>query len=153
MNNCFDYIRFILFLIAIQILKIFPVLWRCHIGGCAMRLASPWLFEQRKRADSNLRLIYPEMRARKRKAIQRKMFYNIGYVLIAFIYGKSYKKKLEYFHVAGPGLNVLRQCKKQNKAAIILSAHLGHWETFRYILATEGMSTGGDLSPVSQSLY
>lgn len=138
---------------SLGIAGLFPLRWRTRFVGAitmgAVSIAPPL----RRRAMENLALIYPEMSARQRRSMTRKIARNIGATLTEILFNEDFAPIARNYPIKGPGLAALTEARAQGKGAIILSGHFGQWEVIRHALMARGLETGAIYRPNNNPYY
>ena len=122
------------------------------IGGIAGTLV-PLAAGPRRRMQKNLDLVYPDMDQTEKKRIMRAVAANAARSLSELLMNAQYSKRHDLFQISGPGLDVLKKAKAEDKGALIISAHFGQWEAIRHVLMAQGLETGAIYRENSNPYY
>ncbi len=144
-----DFIGYLPLWLFLQIIKILPVEARClFVGWLAGALCG--LFKKRTaQTDKNLRLIFPDMTAEERRVLRHKIACQTGRVGCAMVNARGCNRLHHRLHATGDGLVVLRQEQAKGKGALLLSAHIGQWDSPRIYLRSQGMEVGALVRPMA----
>mgnify|MGYP006238559711 FL=1 len=87
------------FYLLITFLKLMPFEKRVYWGGQLCKIVLPWIRKFRKRVDTNLRFVYPNMSYQKRKEFIKENSKMIGESFIELMFNKEFqnlKNKITY---------------------------------------------------------
>ena len=104
--------------------------------GCRLALLLPAL---RKRAEDNLKLIYPNMQSDERRTIIREAARCFIHLAVEYAHLGRFIKQVEIRH---RGIEHLSKAHEAGKGAIIVTAHYGNWEAIRIAAKREGFEVG-----------
>lgn len=104
--------------------------------GSWLVLAIPAL---RKRAEDNLRLVYPDLSQHKRTALLRDATRNFIYLAVEYAHLDRFIRKVDIVH---HGIEHLQAAHASGKGAILVTAHYGNWEAIRIAAKREGYEVG-----------
>ena len=107
----------------------------------------------RRRVESELRRIYPDMPRRERLDLCRNMGRNMGRTLYEILHCSEFQTLHHRNTVSGPGLAALQKAHADGKGAIIVSGHFGQWEAVRSTLKSLGLETGAVYKPQTNRHY
>ena len=107
----------------------------------------------RRRVESELRRIYPDMPRRERLDLCRNMGRNMGRTLYEILHCSEFQTLHHRNTVSGPGLAALQKAHAEGKGAIIVSGHFGQWEAVRSTLKSLGLETGAVYKPQTNRHY
>lgn len=139
--------------ILLGILNIFPFRTRVKVGGVIVGALIANLKPARTRIERNLRIIYPEMGAKKVRETTKAVGINFGRSFIELLNNEIYCKQTDLLHASGPGIEVLRNAKVSGKGAIVVSGHFGQWDAPRHFLKSENMEIGAIYRPSSNPYF
>ena len=80
------------FYLLITFLKLLPFEKRVYWGGRLCEILLPWVRKFRKRVDTNLRFIYPNMSYQKRKEFIKENSKMIGESFIELMFNREFQK-------------------------------------------------------------
>jgi KDO2-lipid IV(A) lauroyltransferase len=130
-----------------------PYTTRVPAMGRALSGAIAPLAGYRKRAEANLALIYPEMKAPQRKQIARDCCNNFGRTLIENYSWQEFSDRLAKTTPTGAGLAVLKQAESDKRPVIFVTAHYGNHEAPRQVLTAMGYTIGGLYRPMMNPFF
>ncbi|TFL18023.1 lysophospholipid acyltransferase family protein [Jannaschia formosa] len=107
----------------------------------------------RRRAERNLKLVWPAMGKAERDRLIARIGRNAGRTLTGIWFNRDLAAEAEALPVEGPGLEVLRAARAEGLGALIVSGHFGEWEAIRHVLRREGMETGALYRPNNNPYY
>ena len=99
--------------------------------------------------DENLRLIFPDMTAEGLRTLRYKIARQTGRVGCAMVNARGCNKLHHRLHATGDGLAILRQAQAKGKGALLLSAHIGQWDSPRIYLRSQGIEVGALVRPMA----
>jgi len=110
------------------ILGLLPLQVAWKVGGSLGEFAYAGLGFRRTVIRENLRMAFPELGEEDRERIARGSFRNVGMSLMELMWlprltGQSVKSLVDF-----EGREVLEQCLRRGKGAVLLTAHIGNWE-------------------------
>ena len=105
--------------------------------GKLLRTIGPMTGKIHRRADANLRLIYPEMTAAERAAILRDTWENVGNTLAEYAHVDKLADR-----VAVENAEIIQQFTEEGRQAIFFSGHFANWEAIGATLRREGIRFG-----------
>ena len=106
------------------------------VVGCRLALIIPAF---RKRADDNLKLIYPKMQKPERTRLIREAARQFIYLAIEYAHLDRFIRRVNISH---SGIEHLSAAHEAGKGAIIVTAHYGNWEAIRVAAQREGYEIG-----------
>ncbi|MEM9011635.1 MAG: acyltransferase [Pseudomonadota bacterium] len=92
----------------------------------------------RRRIESNLARIRPELDAAVRAAIARAVGDNFGRVILEYEWMPAIARDQARYHPSGPGWSVFTAARAEGRGAILAAAHFGNWEAVRCAAAKTG---------------
>lgn len=136
----------------LALVSFFPLQVRRRVVGAA----AEWIVRLtplRKRAMSNLALIWPQLPKARRAALTRQAARNAGRTLTGIWFNRDLAAECADLVPEGPGLDALHAARAEGRGAIIVSGHFGQWEAIRHVLKREGLETGALYRPNNNPYY
>lgn len=130
-----------------------PYHQRVPLMGAALRRAIGPLAGYRKRAETHLALIYPDMRRAKRRQLAEACCDNFGRTLIENYSWADFGKQLSETKATGAGLEALEQAHAHKRAVIFVTGHFGNHEAPRHVLTAMGYNIGGLYRPMQNPYF
>ncbi len=130
------------FYLLITFLKLLPFEKRVHWGGQLCKIVLPRVKKFRKRVDTNLRFIYPNMSYQKRKEFIAENSKMIGESFIELMFNREFQKLKNKITYKKKELIPLIEARKINRPIIVISGHIGSWEAVRAVLKKYGLTSG-----------
>lgn len=152
-NSLWHHVRYIPLLSALSISRGRAFDRRSRALGVLVGLVVRYFPIARRRVDSELRRVYPDMPRSERMVLCHKMGRNMGRTLFEILHCTEFQTLHERNIVSGPGLATLQQAHAVGKGAIIVSGHFGQWEAIRSTLKARGMETGAVYRPQTNRHY
>lgn len=147
------YLQYILLRVYLAVLGVLPFKMRVRVSGWFLGTVISRFPEAKRRIDSNLTRIFPEMSGEDREALRRKIGINIGRTYTEILNAKSYDKHPELIHVSGDGLDVIHEQMKIDKGVIFVSGHFGQWIAPRHYLNAIGANIGVVYRPSNNEYF
>ncbi len=144
-----DFIGYLPLWVFLQIIKILPVETRCLFVGWLAGVFNGFFKKRTAQIDKNLRLIFPDMTAEELRTLRYKIARQTGRVGCAMVNARGCNQLHHRLHATGDGLVVLRQAQANGKGALLLSAHIGQWDSPRIYLRSQGMEVGALVRPMA----
>lgn len=107
------------------------------VGSVATNIIAP-LAGWRTRIRSNLDLVWPELSQEERERIVRKVSDNAGRTLIEIYSGEEFVERIKQSELTGPGLPQLAEARASGRPIVLVTAHLGNYDSVRGKLSREG---------------
>ena len=117
--------------------------------GAAVERGMAPLAGYRKRAETQLALIWPDMDIAERKMLARKVCNNFGRTMIENYSGEDFSKQIKDAQVVGDGLTPLAHAKAEGRPVLFVTAHFGNHEAPRQALTHRGYKIGGLYRPIA----
>ena len=152
-NSLWHHVRYIPLLSALSISRGRAFDRRSRALGVLVGLVVRYFPIARRRVDSELRRVYPDMPRSERMVLCHKMGRNMGRTLFEILHCTEFQTLHERNIVSGPGFATLKQAHAVGKGAIIVSGHFGQWEAIRSTLKARGMETGAVYRPQTNRHY
>ena len=130
------------FYLLITFLKFLPFEKRVNWGGRLCKIVLPQVRKFRKRVDTNLRFVYPNMSYQKRKEFIKENSKMIGESFIELMFNREFQKLKNKIIYKKKELIPLIEAKKINRPIIVVSGHIGSWEAVRAVLNKYGLTSG-----------
>ena len=116
--------------------------------GRALRGFVAPLAGYRKRAETNLAMIFPDMPAQDRQMIASACCDNFGRTLIENYSWREFSQRLENTVPVGAGLHSIHDAVAQKRPVLFVTAHYGNHEAPRQVLTRMGHEIGGLYRPM-----
>ncbi len=126
---------------------------RVAFMGAAMRWAVGPLAGYRKRAETNLATIYPDMGAKTRRRIADGVCDNFGRTLIENFSHAELHHRLVRTQPSGGGLEHVRAAAEAKRPVIFVTGHFGNHEAPRHVLTGMGLTVGGLYRPMANAYF
>lgn len=97
----------------------------------------------RKRALTNLALIWPQMPDAERRGIASRCLNNVGRTFIENYSARDFPKKMARNTPQGPGYEALKNAAAKGQPVILVTGHFGNYEATRAALVALGFNIGG----------
>ena len=130
-----------------------PYETRVPMMGTALRRAIGPLVGYRRRAEANLKRIYPAMPAPQRREIAGGVCDNFGRTLIENYSHVELGARLAGTQAQGDGLAPLAQAHAEGRPVIFVTGHYGNHEAPRHVLANMGFTVGGLYRPMANPYF
>ena len=134
-------------------LQLLPYQTRVPLMGRVMRYVLGPVAGYKRRADTNLAMIYPEMPAPKRRQIAAECCDNFGRTLIENYSWQDLGARMAPSKPEGAGLTHLSQAAASNRPVIFVTAHFGNHEAARHLLTHIGYNVGGFYRPMNNPYF
>ena len=118
------------------------------VGSFFENLLAP-LAGYRRRAEKNLKFIWPEMPETERRRIAARVCNNFGRTLIENYSPKDFKAKIARCPVRGDGLAAIEKARTEGRAVLFVTGHFGNHEAPRQALTLQGFRIGGLFRPMA----
>ncbi|MEP0961894.1 MAG: lysophospholipid acyltransferase family protein [Roseobacter sp.] len=127
----------------IRIALSLPYAMRVRLVGRIMQHFVGPIAGYRKRALTNLELIWPDKPIHERRRIASMCLNNVGRTLIENYSNQDFPKRLAQNPLTGPGFDALENAARENQPVILVTGHYGNYEAVRAALAGRGYAVGG----------
>jgi len=107
----------------------------------------------RKRAETNLAMVYPVQSAQDRRAMASAVCDNFGRTLIENYSWREFGARLSSTIPTGDGLVALENARATNKPVIFVTGHIGNHEAPRHVLTQTGLTIGGLYRPMANAHF
>jgi len=134
-------------------LRVLPFKLRVKIGGAILAPIVTRSKKFRKRIDTNLQLIFPEMSASDRDSIRLSVGKTFGRTFMEVLNSDSYANHQDLFHVSGPGLKALKNAQAEGRGAILVTGHFGQSGAIRTYLAKNGIEVAAFYRPSKNKFF
>ncbi|WP_191090117.1 lysophospholipid acyltransferase family protein [Histidinibacterium aquaticum] len=135
----------------LAVLNRLPYAWRVHgMGWLATRVIGP-LAGYRRRALTNLEMVWPGMPGPERRRLADETLDNFGRTVIENFCHADFAAHLARTgtRVEGPGLPALDAARAEGRPVLFAAAHFGNHEAPRHAFAAQGTAVGGIYRPLS----
>ncbi|MBQ2263524.1 MAG: lauroyl acyltransferase [Loktanella sp.] len=130
-----------------------PYAARVRMMGLALAHGIAPLAGYRKRAETHLALIYPQMPVAERRALAHACCDNFGRTLIENYSWRDFATRLADTMPKGPGLAALQQAAADRRPVIFATGHFGNHEAPRQVLTRLGYDIGGLYRPMQNAFF
>ncbi|MFT4743497.1 MAG: KDO2-lipid IV(A) lauroyltransferase [Yoonia sp.] len=130
-----------------------PYARRVPFMGAALRRAIGPIAGYRRRAETNLAMIYPDMPADVRRRTADGVCDNFGRTLIENYSWAEFGDRLAATTPTGDGLAAIAQAKADGRPVIFVTGHFGNHEAPRHILTRMGYDVGGLYRPMANAYF
>jgi KDO2-lipid IV(A) lauroyltransferase len=148
-----NHLRYVPLLSALTASRWFAFETRSRALGAAVGAVLRWFPPARKRFETEVLRIYPQMPRKARARLGHEMGRMMGQTLFEIYHCADFQARQDRFFPSGPGLAALEAAHAQGKGAIIVSGHFGQWEAVRAVLKARGMETGAVYRPQANPHY
>lgn len=111
------------------------------------------LTSYRKRAETNLAMIYPDLCAVERRKLATAVCDNFGRTLIENYSWRDFGQRLAKTTPVGAGLDALDDARSKGKPVIFVTGHIGNHEAPRHVLTQTGLTIGGLYRPMANAYF
>jgi KDO2-lipid IV(A) lauroyltransferase len=111
------------------------------------------LTSYRKRAETNLAMVYPNQTAQERRDLATAVCDNFGRTLIENYSWREFGQRLAETAPTGDGLDTLAAARRDGKPVIFVTGHIGNHEAPRHVLTQTGLSIGGLYRPMANPYF
>lgn len=133
--------------------KRLPYATRVRLMGQAIAGGIAPLAGYRKRAETHLAVIYPDMPAPLRRDLARACCDNFGRTLIENYSWRDFGAHLAGTMPTGPGIAALEQAAADKRPVIFATGHFGNHEAPRQVLTRMGYDVGGLYRPMQNAFF
>ncbi len=130
-----------------------PYAQRVPFMGAALRRVIGPLAGYRRRAESHLGYIYPDMPDDVRRRVADGVCDNFGRTLIENYSWSELGKRLATTDATGSGLEHIARAKSDGQPVIFVTGHFGNHETPRHVLTRMGYDVGGLYRPMTNAYF
>ncbi|TMM54271.1 lysophospholipid acyltransferase family protein [Sulfitobacter sabulilitoris] len=127
----------------IRLALLLPYAARVRLVGWVVQHGLGPLAGYRRRAIDNLAMIYPDMPARRRRAIAGRCLNNAGRTFIENYSARDFPQRMAGVVPQGPGLAALERAAAKRQPVILVTGHYGNYEATRAALVARGFDIGG----------
>jgi KDO2-lipid IV(A) lauroyltransferase len=120
-----------------------PYQMRVRMMGAVVQYVIGPLAGYRRRALTNLALIWPDMPSEERTAIAGKCLNNVGRTFIENYSARDFPERMSTNVVTGDGVAPLDAAVAQDRPVILVTGHYGNYEATRAALVARGLNIGG----------
>lgn len=122
------------------------------MGALVRRVIGP-LFGYRKRAQTNLAMVYPDMPPKARRDLADAVCDNFGRTLIENYSWAEFEARLAATKANGAGLAAIADAKSAGRPVIFVTGHFGNHEAPRHVLTQMGYNIGGLYRPMTNPYF
>ena len=133
--------------------KRLPYATRLRWMGHALAHGIAPLAGYRKRADTHLALVYPDMPAEQRQQLALACCDNFGRTMIENYSWAEFGAHLAQTEPTGPGVAALQQAAADKRPVIFATGHFGNHEAPRQVLTRLGYNIGGLYRPMQNAFF
>lgn len=105
----------------------------------------------RRRAMTQLELVYPNMTAAARRRVASRVCDNFGRTLMENYANRDFAAHLAGTQATGAGLEALAQARAAGRPVIFITGHFGNFEAPRHVLTRDGLTIGGLYRPMTNA--
>lgn len=120
-----------------------PYQMRVRMMGAVVQYVIGPLAGYRRRALSNLAMIWPDMPLEERTSIAGKCLNNVGRTFIENYSARDFPERMATNVVTGEGVAPLDAAVAQGRPVILVTGHYGNYEATRAALVARGLNIGG----------
>ena len=137
----------------LNILKIFPYRTRIYAGSLIFRIFISPLTGNKKRIESNLNLVMPDLLENEKNELATRCLDNIGMTMFELLSPKEFKLAGQRARVLGPGLTLIEKARDESKPLILISGHFGNYDVIRANLISKGFELGALYRPMNNPYF
>ena len=137
----------------LSILKIFPYRTRIYAGSLIFRIFISPLTGNKKRIESNLNLVMPNLLENEKNKLATRCLDNIGMTMFELLSPKEFKLAGQRAKVLGPGIALLERARDESKPVILISGHFGNYDVIRANLISKGYELGALYRPMNNPYF
>ena len=134
-------------------LGLLPYETRSALMGRFMRGWLGRIVKYRRRVETNLNHIYPNMPATDKARIADDTLNNAGRSFIENAYPEGMYQKLDKIELWGAGVEAVLNAKANGQGVVFVSGHFGNHEAFRAALYQHGIKVGGIYRPMANPYF
>ena len=112
------------------------------LGALVANVFGP-LAGYRRRALENLAHVFPDMDIEERRVTAKACLNNFGRALIENYSTKDMMARMDHHPMSGVGFEAIKAAQAAGRPIILVTGHLGNYETTRAALTTHGFNFGG----------
>ncbi len=122
------------------------------MGWIMSRVIGP-LSGYRRRAETNLQMVYPDVPILTRRSLATAVCDNFGRTLIENYAWEELGMQLATTQATGAGLAALEDAAAKGKPVIFVTGHFGNHEAPRHVLTQRGYQIGGLYRPMANAYF
>lgn len=134
-------------------LKLLPYPARVRLSGFLMAHVIGPLAGYRRRAESQLRFIYPDISRAESRRIARAVLDNMGRTFIENYSTADFLARQAASEIEGDGLAALEEARATGRPVILATGHFGNYEAPRAALVGRGFQVGGLYRPARNRFF
>ena len=142
-----------LILFLLNILRIFPYRLRVVIGSIVFRFFLSPLIGNKKRIESNVNLVLPNLPESDKKNLIKNCLHNIGMTMFELLSPHDFKLAGQKANVLGPGSSLLEKARVNSQPVILVSGHFGNYDVVRANLISKGYQLGALYRPMNNPYF
>lgn len=120
-----------------------PYKQRVRWFGALVEFGVAPLLGYRKRAENQLKFIWPDMNASDRRNLSKRVCNNFGRTMIENYSGADFAAQIDSATMSGAGITALEEAKTKGRPVLFVTGHFGNHEAPRQALALRGYKIGG----------
>ena len=120
-----------------------PYKQRVRWFGAMMERGVAPLAGYRKRAEDQLKFIWPDMDVSDRRNLSKRVCNNFGRTMIENYSGADFTAQIDSATISGDGIAALEEAKAKGRPVLFVTGHFGNHEAPRQALTSRGYKIGG----------
>ncbi len=122
------------------------------VGAITSNVIAP-LAGWRKRIRTNLDHVWPDMPEAERARIIRSVPNNVGRTLIEIYSGEEFIARTKGSDLTGPGVDALAKAREAGRPIVLVTAHMGNYDSVRGKLSREGYPMAALYRPMENQRF
>jgi len=139
LNTLGDFLAFVAFWLAMWFFRLLPRRLALSLGALLGSLGR-FIPREAQRVRSHLQLAYPEWTAAQVEKTTRQVFAHLGVVGIEVLRLSGWRGEKDSRLFSVEGLEHLQQAEAEGKGVLVMSAHIGFWESIGLMLPSLGFT-------------
>lgn len=148
-----DYVTDLTFRSVILVMRLFPYRSRVRAFGFLVAHIIAPLAGLRRRAEQNLKMIFPDVPEAERKRIASTVCDNLGRNIIEGYSKKQFADRLKGSDLHGPGMAAITAALGKKQPILLISGHYGNYEAVRVAFANLGHQVAGLYRPAENTFF